>query len=729
MRWALWFVPILLAGLACAAPPAVRIQRAEHPPALEEYLGEEAPAGAAVTGFTQLEPSEGSPASQTTLVYLSYDSHSLYIVFRCHDREPDKIRARLSKRDDLLPDDDFVAVRLDTFHDRRRAFEFLVNPLGVQVDALFDESSGRDTTFDTLWYSEGRLTSWGYAVRIAIPLKSLRFSSQTRQTWGILLIRRIPRASEYSYWPAVTRKIAGYMTQAGDLEGLEGISPGRNIQLIPYATFLSSHYADLQAQRFREKRQPDGGLDAKVVLHDKLALDLTLNPDFSEVESDEPQVTVNQRFEVFFPEKRPFFLENSNYFQTPIQVFFTRRIVHPQFGARLTGKQGPWAIGALIADDRAPGEVAGPAVEGRRAGFEFFRLSRDVAAESTVGAVFAERRFAGTWNRVAGFDTRVKLPRQFIFTGQALTSFTRDSAGKTRGAPGFLAGVERHSRHWQFQDSYTDFSPNFRTDAGFVPRVDIREAKGSLGYSFWPDRGSLYAWGPDFSYDVIWNHAGERQDWRWQAGMGWTWRRQTYLWVGTGLAHERYLGRDFDRRGQLLQFNIAASKRWSFYTYTSYGRDIVYQPAAGRAPFQASGITSQNTIGFRPLARLRLDHTILLTHLRQFGNGAPVFTNAIFRQKANLQFNRRLSLRTIVQYDGTVPNAASSGLDRTKRFAGDVLLSYVLHPGTAFYFGYNHQLDNIDAALGARPDVPFRTPALFPTSRQFFAKISYLYRF
>jgi len=263
--WGLVVPTILASVLAGAAPPVVRIGRLERPPSFEHYTTEQPPPGAAVSGFTQLEPNEGAPATQQTLVYFSYDRTNLYIVFRCEDREPAKIRARLSKRDGFVADDDFVWVRLDTFHDHRRAYQFVANPLGVQADALFDESSGTDYSFDTLWYSRGQHTRWGYVVMMSLPFKSLRFPNQGSQKWGIQLMRRIPRNSEYAYWPAVTRKIAGYLTQAGEAEGLEQISPGRNVQLIPYGTFFSSHFADFTAGRFTQKHEPDGGLDAKLV--------------------------------------------------------------------------------------------------------------------------------------------------------------------------------------------------------------------------------------------------------------------------------------------------------------------------------------------------------------------------------------------------------------------------------------------------------------------------------
>ena len=253
-----------------------------------------------------------------------------------------------------------VEVMLDTFHDHRRAYAFLSNALGVQADALWTEGQGFDLSFDTVYSTEAKLTPEGFVVKFAIPFRSLRFASNDPQTWGILLNRDTKRNNEEAYWPQYSSRITGRLNQEGDATGLENISPGHNFQLIPYGIFRSFRQLDLRDLDHPTFSQRDAygqiGLDAKAVVKDKFVLDATANPDFSQIESDDPQVTVNQRFEVQFPEKRPFFLENSYYFQTPIPLLFTRRIVDPQWGARLTGKDGPWAVGMLVADDASPGD-------------------------------------------------------------------------------------------------------------------------------------------------------------------------------------------------------------------------------------------------------------------------------------------------------------------------------------------------------------------------------------
>jgi hypothetical protein len=314
-----------------------------------------------IDDFRQRQPGDGVPASHKTSAWIGFDDQNFYAIFVC-ESPAGQTRARMAKREDIMSDD-IVGIFFDTYHSGQRGYEFFVNPLGVQADAALSDSQGDDFSFDTLWYSEGKLTPEGYVAMMTIPFRSLRFASQAVQTWGFGLYRGIPANNENSFWPFVTEKISGFVPQLAKMTGLENISPGRNLQLIPYAAFSRSHFLDQPdsgVPAFRGKTDFRPGLDAKAVIHDTLALDVALNPDFSQVESDDPQVTVNQRFEVVFPEKRPFFLENNGYFSTPENLFFSRRIVDPEFGGRITGKLGRWNLGVLAIDDRAPGSGLDP---------------------------------------------------------------------------------------------------------------------------------------------------------------------------------------------------------------------------------------------------------------------------------------------------------------------------------------------------------------------------------
>src|SRR6266481_1332569 len=270
-----------------------------------------------------------------------------------------QMRARMLRRE-LIDDDDQVGFFLDTFLDHRHAYAFFANPYGIQQDAIFTENGGFDQSFDTVWHTQAKILDRGYMVWFEIPFKSMRFRPTGSHTWGILLSRVIPRNSERSYYPANSSKEQGWLIHEGDISGFDGISPGRNMQFVPYTSvgaFRSLDERDPAGDRFTGKHvEPKAGLDSKIVIKDSLVLDTTINPDFGQIESDDPQVTVNQRFEVFFPEKRPFFQENSSYFQTPLNLVFTRRVVDPLYGIRLTGKAGPWAIGTMLSNDRSPGK-------------------------------------------------------------------------------------------------------------------------------------------------------------------------------------------------------------------------------------------------------------------------------------------------------------------------------------------------------------------------------------
>jgi len=439
--------------------PRLRLARVSSPPRLDDYRRGVRPAGeVCVSDFRQREPGDGTPVSLQTTACLSYDRHHLYVVFICKD-DPAKVRARLSRREAIF-EDDLVGVVLDTFHDRRRAYLFLTNPLGIQADGLTGEGQDDDYSFDTLWYSEGRLTEDGFIVWMAIPFRSLRFPATRTQTWGIALGRIIPRLNEQAFWPYITRRVAGFLQQLATLEGVEDISPGRNWQFIPYGTFAAARFLDLSragGPTWRGEVEGRGGMDAKLVLRDAFTLDLTVNPDFSQVESDDPQVTINQRFEVFFPEKRPFFLENAGFFQTLENLFFSRRIVDPQFGARVTGKAGRWAVGALAMDDRAPGQRLPPTdpAHGRRAAIGVLRVQREFAEQSSAGVLLTHRTFGSQSNSVLAFDTLLRLAPNWTLTGQIIHSLTRSSDERSSG-PAYSLDLSYSGRRFFYSGEYVD---------------------------------------------------------------------------------------------------------------------------------------------------------------------------------------------------------------------------------------------------------------------------------
>ncbi len=705
------------------------IPRIAHPPALADFLdgtSRDAHGMVSVQEFTQRSPDDGKPATQHTVAYLGYDDKSFYLVAVCDETEPERIRTRMAKREEIFEDDTILLV-LDTFHDGRRAYIFIVNPYGIQADGLLAAGQDDDYSFDAVWHSEGKRTAHGYVVFMAIPFKSLRFSSEPKQTWGIAIGRSNPFRNEQSWWPYVTNRIENMIGQSAILEGLEKISPGRNLQLIPYGFFRNFRELDTinSPPRFVSRAGKfDAGLDAKAVLKDSLVFDVTLNPDFSQVESDEPQVTVNQRFEVFFPEKRPFFLENATFFRMPLNLLFTRRIANPQYGARLTGKAGPYAIGAFFADDRAPGARVprNNPLFGTRAYNGIARINRDFARESTIGFLFSDCHYQGAFNRVLGPDFRWKLNSNWVLQGQAVASQSRSLDGTRLSGPAYNANLYRQGRSFNYNLEYNDIAATFRTEDGFIPRTDIRRVGQDIRYSYWPKSKTVLTYSPLISMSGVWDHNGVRQDWEISPGFDLELRRQTGFFGGYRFKRELFQGIDFSKRAFIGEFATFALSHVNFRLHFEKGREVNFSPATAQLAF-LGGLTLLNFTGtLRPTNRLRIDPTYIFTRLGQLNDHASVFNNHIGRLKVNYQFTPRLSLRTILQYQATLANPSLTAIPTSRRFTGDILLAYFVHPGTVLYVGYSDILDNPDPRfLLSHVPPPPRTRFL-ETGRQFFVK-------
>ncbi len=732
---------------------SLRIPRVSRAPKIDDFLDGGTPVGVRVTGFRQREPGDGTPVSQPTSAYLSYDDKNLYVAFICHD-EPGKVRAHMAKREEIGSDDQ-VGVSLDTFHDGRRHYYFWANPLGIQLDGVFTEGQGLDSSFDTLWHSEGRLTPDGYVVWLAIPFKSLRFSNADPQTWGIAMGREIIRQNEVSFWPYITPRKEGTTNQFALLEGLERISPGRNLQLIPYGIHTHSRFLDAALSGgpdFHTKNEGRGGLDAKIVLKDAVTVDIAVNPDFSQVESDEPQVTINQRFEVFFPEKRPFFIENAGFFRTPVNLFFSRRIADPQFGVRVTTKAGPWTIAAFGMDDRQPTAAfvpsgAGPGIfsecdplDDSRAGIGVFRVQREFASQSTVGVFVSSRDFPSCSNRVVSFDTRIKLNANWVFTGQLYRSFTRRQDGSRRTGPGAFFEFAHRGRHFTYSGRFQDRSPDFRTHLGFVSRVDMRFTEQFLGYYWRPEGKLVQYYGPTVDVIVNGNRAGDIQDWIVDAGFDIGLRGQTSFSIKRNEAFELFQGLGF--RKHLT--SASASTEWLRWLAVSgqiqAGAGVNYFPGSSLPSFLAGSRSARMGLTLRPMPRFRVDEIYIYSRLATregstpagFSPATPIFNNHILRSKLNYQFTKQLSLRAILDYNSVLPNSQLVALNRTKSLKADLLLTYLLNPGTALYIGYSDLYENLEidpvTAAPLRTLRRTRSPDN-STGRQVFIKLSYLFRF
>lgn len=719
---------------------AVRIPRVSRPPRIEDFLGGvPREAETKISDFRQHDPADGVPVSKATTAYLSYDAKNLYVVFVCED-DPDKIRAHMSKRDEI-DDDDQVRIYLDTFMDRQHAYIFGTNPLGIQLDGSVLEGHDADFKFDTLWYSKGRLTEKGYVVWMAIPFSSVRFRNASPQTWGIALSRSIVRKDETAYWPYVSRQIDGLLQQMGTLDGMENVSTGHNIQIIPYATLTQLTQPDSTYANNQSHAQGRVGFDSKVVFHNSLTLDTTVNPDLSQVESDDPQVTVNQRYEVFFPEKRPFFNENANYFQTPINLFYSRRIQDPEFGARLTGQLGQWTLGALATDDRAPGEglQAGDPGYGDRATIGVFRLQRKITDNLWLGGLMTSDTFGADSNRVFSFDTFARLNRNWSFSGQAARSYSYDPTDGNLDDGAYSAELADNGEHFSYLSKFSQLGADFRTAVGFVPRLDVRSMEHYAAYYWRPENSKILSFGPSFSTTVDWDTKNQLQDWSTYADFKVDFARATGVTVSRFDSNELYEGLWF-RHGTT---GIAAySNRLGWLsTYASYnlGTSINYTPAVGVLPFLGSSSDAGFGFTLHPKPRLTIDESYYFVNLRTLANDSPVpqlgptahsvYDNHLMRTKVNYQFSRALSVRAILDYDALLTNSQLLSDDPYKNITPDILVTYQLNPGTALFCGYTSNYENINHG----PFAPYNLARFGPpdtlTGRQFFVKISYLFHF
>ena len=743
--------------------PEVRIPRIPRPPTLEEFLDMEPPPDLAevmqpITGFIQREPEDGNPASQKTEVYLGFDDQHLYVVFVAFDDEPEKIRARLNRREQVFADET-VEIQIDSFGDQQRAFSFLTNPFGVQWDAIWTEGQGFDMAWDTVWDAHGQLTDRGYVVVMEIPFKSLRFRPKPEDeehSWNIVLVRDIPRNNETSFWPRVSSRIEGRLNQAGVAKGVAGVAPGRNLWVIPYVA----------AGREERKFQPEDsmtlfdeanvGIDVKWVIKDNFTLDLTANPNFAQVESDEPVVTVNQRFPVFYPERRPFFLENADYFETPTNLLFTRRIVDPDGGARLTGQAGKYRIGAFAINDAAPGKIA-PAdspLHGENAMNGIFRVRRDLPNQSNVGFMFTGRELADSTNGVFSLDSRIKFDPNWDARLQAsysTTDLTAEATGKAEGVefsdPSYELMFNREGRKFNTHIHYRDIGRDFQSWLGFIPRKDIRDSHAQFRYNFWPEK-TLIRWEPSLFVEHITNQEGVRLDDTIRPGIEFEFRRRTSFGV-SGLVGQRRLLKcqdyfdltcgpdpqpdpdelpadaDFDVHEFEISFGTQFIAAVDFELEYEQGQTVNYGPNFGDLPTSADQKSVESDLTLRLGRHVKLGGRYLYTDLDDPATGAEILTNQIARLRFDWQFNLRLSLRAILQHDRTTVDETLTRARPRNDLNADFLVTYLINPWTAFYIGVNtNQTQTAFDDDGNREflDDPFNN------ARLAFVKITYLFR-
>jgi len=709
-----------------------------------------------VTGFTQNTPRDGEPGTEKTEVWLGHTKSALYFVFICRDRQPGAIRRHLARRENVLKDDN-VAVFLDPFQDRRNGILFKVNPAGVQADASWTDTDGADYSYDQVWDSDAKVTSEGWMALVAIPFRSLRFRPNGAD-WGVVFMRNLPRNSELDYWPRISASVTGILSQEATLRGIEGVTGSHNVQINPYILGQSEHTLETvdPLTPYFSSRLYEGtaGGEIKAILKDHIVLDATINPDFSDVESDQPQFTVNQRYSVYYPELRPFFLENASYFSTPISLVYARNIVHPEYGGRVTGKIEHTNIGLMAIDDREPGQTVAPGdpMYNKRALYAVGRISQDLGKGSSIGVIYTDTEFAQGWNRIGGVDFRARMTDKWSAVGQWVESSTRGTvdSGTT---PTYAAGpasyleLDRSGHAFNLTSYYEDLSTGFQTQLGFIQTSNLHSGETHATYQWFPKSKTVQSIGLEASQSIAFDHQGNR-----------VYCYSTfdpYLLLPRNIVIAPVVGQNSDTLGPQNYTALTKNKNFTenfggfvvrgaplahvnFNISAYISGNVNYYPVTGQAPFKLTQDYVKALVTLQPFRQLTADNTYLLDRDHSVANGALVYEAQTFRIKINYQFTRAISARVITQYDSTLANPKETSLLRTKQIGTQALLTWLPHPGTAIYIGYNNDLQNLSRALcnrladgtcDANNTTAPRSPDYLNDGKQFFIKASYLFRF
>jgi hypothetical protein len=755
-------VPALLLIQATAAPviqgsaaPAFDVPRGTQEIQVDGDLSDPAWSNAArLTGFFQYEPSDGQPATQPTEVRVFYTAQALYFGIIASVRAGANLNATVSNRDNIL-NDDRVLIYLDTFNDRRRAFVFGVNPYGVQLDGVRSEGSGtagrmfgggEDWSPDFLYESRGVVTDTGYVVELRIPFKSLRFPPENNQSWGINISRVTPSTNTIDTWVETRRASASFLGQVGTMRGISDVERGIVTEWQPFFTTALNGSRDAATGDFsRGSARGEAGINLRLGFP-AVSLDATINPDFSQVESDVGQVTANERFALFIPEKRPFFLEGIELFSTPNQLVYTRQVVAPSVGAKVTGKVGPFGIAHLTALDDRPGDDAL---------FNISRLRADLGGNSVAGVTLTDRRLSGHSNTVLAADARLVFSRFYYLETQLGQSRTTVD-DETVTSPMFSAALDRTGRLWGFHYQVTGFGEDFNSEAGFVTRND------NVDVRFF-NRLAFYADSPDDFFQSVWLFGGPTRLWHYDdfgttAPLEGEDQLRTMINLRGGWRVNANLNRDF--------FTLEPAQYAGFEVTTIEGMLEPYQApdrlenlfngsvtlvipsrrtldvsityTGGQAAIFAEGSEGRNlrldaTVGYRPTPGIRVEALAAFSRLTRAHDGSEFSRTVIPRLKLEYQPARALFFRVVTELRDERTDAlraagspavlfldgVPTSLSRSRNLRTDWLISYEPSPGTVAFLGYGSTLE--------RPETDGLS-RLRRVQDGFFLKVAYQFR-
>ena len=652
-------------------------------------------------------PDENTPAQQKTTAYLYENGASLFVAFRAEDTNPSAINAYLRDRDSAY-DDDFVGIQMDTFNDEQRAYEFFVNPYGVQMDLLFDESSGNeDDSWDAIWDSAGQIDANGYTVEMQIPFSSLRFeSSDSLKNWGIELLRAHPREKRRIYRNSPRdRNRNCTLCQFHKFSGFENAKQGNQLEINPVLTIGKSESRNDAGEMVSNGTDYEPGLNVKWGVTPEITLDATLNPDFSQVEADSPQLSVNETFALFFQEKRPFFQEGSDYFNTDLQAIYTRNVTAPEYGLKLTGRQGDHTLGTFVAKD----EITNLIIPGTF-GSNFTSLDEksnafagryryDFNPDLNIGLVSTYRDAGDYNNKVIGIDGFYRWNDKHRLRIQYLGTDTRNSQtlqddfnlAATQSGSGLSARYNYNTRNWFAYTNYIDFDKDFRADLGFISQVNFDRIVLGGGHIF-------------YSEDKWWNRIEVGGDWDISHDNdGRVLEREIEGRVEVNGSLQSYMNLGYVKRERLFD-DIVFDESFvnSFMTFKpkthielEFGWD-----AGERIDFSNSQIADSIRLnpGIHWSVNKHLQFISHHTYRTLDTQGERDLTANLTDFRILYQFNNRSFLRLTAQYqdiENVLRDPLNAGVTEQDRSLNKQLLySYKVNPRTVFFVGYSDLFDD-----------------------------------
>lgn len=581
-------IPMPAAGAYVKRDAAAQIPRFDTVPVIDGNLNEPMWQTAAVFGdFYQTQPGDNVKPTFPTEVLMGYDSKNLYVAYRII-QDKSSIRATVARRDNIF-DDDYVGMYIDTFNDRRQAYTIFFNALGIQADGVFTEGRGEDYSVDIVMESKGVLTENGFIIEIAIPFKSLRYEAGKDKQWGLHLYRRVKYVNnELNSWMPNNRSVLGSLNKAGKITGLEGIETTRQLEISPSITLSQggrrskfSFTNDPSGRFINDGLKGEFGMTAKFSLTPTTTLDFAYNPDFAQVEADATVTSANQRFPIFFSEKRPFFLERIDIFQSPLNVVNTRAIVDPDIAAKLTGRRGKNTFGIMYASDKAPGnyskddredlllckrrQLADPTVVcgiermmDRNSEVGIVRLKRDIGPDNSLGMFGTAYSFVDRKNYTGGFDGRYRLNPKTVATFQVNGSHSRrhfydydtdKTTYHSRNGLGYNVYLERAGKNLYMNYLAEGKSQDYRSDVGFNSRTDTNYIGSFIRYETDKNPKKSIIYRRNFNATHIrYDWSGRTQVINSETDFMLALQRQTYIGTRFVLGYERVFEHEFGRK-------------------------------------------------------------------------------------------------------------------------------------------------------------------------------------